>query len=118
LNGSQDQRAAEWKARLVEGRVIFGVKGGAAVVEPSRQARDEWVRTIRETSITDLKFWRECTPGYYNSEGEEVFRSHLGEPTAPASTPLTGCCKNGATRAKWRASSASVRAAGLPSVAA
>jgi cyclohexanone monooxygenase len=56
---------------------------GAAVVEPSRQAQDEWVRVIRETSITDRKFWRECTPGYYNNEGEEVFRSHLGEPYGP-----------------------------------
>ena len=26
---------------------------GAATVEPSRQAQDEWVRVIRETSITD-----------------------------------------------------------------
>jgi cyclohexanone monooxygenase len=56
---------------------------GAAVVEPSQQAQDEWVRTIRETSITDRQFWRECTPGYYNNEDEEVFRSHLGEPYGP-----------------------------------
>ncbi len=52
-------------------------------MEPSRQAQDEWVRIIREASITDRKFWRECTPGYYNNEGEEVFRSHLGEPYGP-----------------------------------
>jgi cyclohexanone monooxygenase len=53
---------------------------GALTVEPSPQAQDEWVRIIRETSITDRKFSRECTPGYYNNEGEEVLRSHLGEP--------------------------------------
>ena len=82
LNGSQDPRAAEWKARQVEGRVIFGVEGGAAVVEPGQQAH-EWVRIIRETSITYRKFWRECTPGYYNNEGEEALRSHLGEPYGP-----------------------------------
>ena len=52
-------------------------------MEPSQEAQDEWVRIIRETSITDRKFWRECTPGYYNNEGEEVFRSHLGEPYGP-----------------------------------
>ena len=56
---------------------------GAVTVEPSRQAQDEWVRIIRETSITDRNFWRECTPGYYNNEGEEAFRSHLGEPYGP-----------------------------------
>jgi cyclohexanone monooxygenase len=56
---------------------------GAATVEPSQQAQDEWVSIIRETSITDRNFWRECTPGYYNNEGEEVLRSHLGEPYGP-----------------------------------
>jgi cyclohexanone monooxygenase len=52
-------------------------------VESSQQAQDEWVRIIRETSIIDRNFWRECTPGYYNNEGEEVLRSHLGEPYGP-----------------------------------
>jgi cyclohexanone monooxygenase len=56
---------------------------GAMTVEPSQEAQDEWVRTIREKSVTDARFWRECTPGYYNNEGEEIFRSHLGEPYGP-----------------------------------
>jgi hypothetical protein len=78
---------------------------GAATVEPSQQAQDEWVRIIRETSITDRNFWRECTPGYYNNEGEEAFRSHLGEPYGPGFYAFDRYCKNGATRALWRASS-------------
>jgi cyclohexanone monooxygenase len=56
---------------------------GAATVEPSRQAQDQWVQIIRKTSITDRNFWRECTLGYYNNEGEEAFRSELGEPYGP-----------------------------------
>jgi cyclohexanone monooxygenase len=56
---------------------------GAATGEPSQQAQDEWVRIIRETSITGRRFWRQCTPGYYNNEGEEALRSHLDEPHGP-----------------------------------
>jgi cyclohexanone monooxygenase len=56
---------------------------GALTVEPSREAQDGWVRTIREKAVVDMQFWRDCTPGYYNNEGEEVFRSHLGEPYGP-----------------------------------
>ncbi len=60
LNGSQDPRAAEWKARQVEGRVIFGVEGGAAVVEPGQQAH-EWVRIIRE----DIDYLPEILAGMH-----------------------------------------------------
>ena len=31
----------------------------------------------------DPQFSRECTPGYYNNEGEEQLRSNLGEPYGP-----------------------------------
>jgi cyclohexanone monooxygenase len=57
--------------------------GGAATVEPSQEAQDEWVRIVREHALDNTKFQRECTPGYYNNEGEEVIRSHLGEPYGP-----------------------------------
>ncbi|WP_166875170.1 NAD(P)/FAD-dependent oxidoreductase [Salinibacterium sp. ZJ450] len=44
---------------------------GVGVVEPSQQAEDEWVRTIREgRSPSQLKFLRECTPSYTNGEGK------------------------------------------------
>jgi cyclohexanone monooxygenase len=56
---------------------------GALTVEPSQEAEEEWVRTIREKALANTQFWRECTPGYYNNEGEEVLRSHLGEPYGP-----------------------------------
>jgi cyclohexanone monooxygenase len=59
---------------------------GATTVEPSRQAQDEWCRTIRETAMPSTGFEQECTPGYYNNEGGgggEGIRSHLGEPYGP-----------------------------------
>jgi cation diffusion facilitator CzcD-associated flavoprotein CzcO len=54
---------------------------GAATVEPSQGAQDDWVRTIRENSNESAKqFAQECTPGYFNNEGEKEFRWYLGEP--------------------------------------
>jgi cation diffusion facilitator CzcD-associated flavoprotein CzcO len=39
------------------------------VVEASREAEDAWVQTIIDLSIMRQKFLEECTPGYYNNEG-------------------------------------------------
>lgn len=52
---------------------------GAAVVEPTLEAQDAWVRHIRETAIDIMGAVRECTPGYYNGEGGDKFRGPLGE---------------------------------------
>jgi cyclohexanone monooxygenase len=40
------------------------------VMETSQAAEDEWVDTIRSTAILRQKFAEECTPGYYNNEGQ------------------------------------------------
>ncbi|SEG83844.1 cyclohexanone monooxygenase [Thermomonospora echinospora] len=56
---------------------------GASTVEPTAQAQDQWVRTVKETAVDNSNFERECTPGYYNNEGEKKRRSHLGEPYWP-----------------------------------
>jgi cyclohexanone monooxygenase len=59
---------------------------GAATVEPSKEAQDEWCRIIRESALPDGGYAEACTPGYYNNEGGgggEGIRSHLGEPYAP-----------------------------------
>jgi cyclohexanone monooxygenase len=53
---------------------------GATAVEPSAEAVDEWVATIRQYSVDNSTFVQECTPGYYNSEGEPNGRSFLGDP--------------------------------------
>ncbi|NJQ03115.1 flavin-containing monooxygenase [Streptomyces zingiberis] len=42
---------------------------GARWVEPTREAQDTWVETIRATAADQHAFQAECTPGYYNNEG-------------------------------------------------
>jgi cyclohexanone monooxygenase len=56
---------------------------GLTTVEPSQDAQDEWVATIRRTAFDNTNFARECTPGYYNNEGEQEIRSVLGDPYWP-----------------------------------
>ena len=56
---------------------------GVKVVEPSQQAQDAWVKTIRETAIDLTQFQRECTPSYFNNEGSEKIRWYLGESYGP-----------------------------------
>jgi cyclohexanone monooxygenase len=61
-------------------------KRGAATVEPSQEAQDEWIKTIRETAVDTSAFDQTCTPGYYNNEGGgggEGIRTHLGDPYGP-----------------------------------
>jgi cation diffusion facilitator CzcD-associated flavoprotein CzcO len=50
-------------------------KCGARYVEPSVEAVDAWVATIREKAHDLYKFQAECTPGYYNNEGRPRERS-------------------------------------------
>jgi cyclohexanone monooxygenase len=40
------------------------------VVEASEEAEAKWVQTIIDLSIMRAKFLQECTPGYYNNEGQ------------------------------------------------
>lgn len=49
-------------------------------VEPTPEAEEGWVQTIREFAVDNSTFTMECTPGYYNSEGEPNGRSFLGDP--------------------------------------
>jgi cation diffusion facilitator CzcD-associated flavoprotein CzcO len=52
---------------------------GVKTVEPSQEAQDNWVKTIRETSFDLSQFQRDCTPGYFNNEGSSKLRWYLGE---------------------------------------
>lgn len=63
---------------------------GAAVVEPTKEAQDAWIRTIHETAIDNTEFLLECTPGYWNGEGggagpdrAKKLRFIFGEPYGP-----------------------------------
>lgn len=63
--------------------VSEALKRGVEVVEPAEEAQEAWCTTIHETAIDVSGFARECTPGYYNNEGETKFRWYLGEPYGP-----------------------------------
>jgi cation diffusion facilitator CzcD-associated flavoprotein CzcO len=57
---------------------------GAKYVEPTLEAQDEWVKRIRETAFDISQFQRECTPSYFNNEGDEKkARWFLGESYGP-----------------------------------
>lgn len=43
---------------------------GTQTVEASKNAENDYVALIRQTASTGSRFYRECTPGYYNSEGK------------------------------------------------
>ena len=63
-------------------------KRGIVTVEPSLEAQDKYVEHVRATAIDTSAFARECTPSYFNNEGEEIvtgkgekkLRSYAGEP--------------------------------------
>jgi cyclohexanone monooxygenase len=59
------------------------LRRGALTVEPSEAAQGAWVKRVRDDAAPREQFWRDCTPGLYNSEGSEVFRSPFGDPFAP-----------------------------------
>ncbi|KIW90289.1 uncharacterized protein Z519_08933 [Cladophialophora bantiana CBS 173.52] len=39
-------------------------------IEPTQEAEDKWVETIIESGVNSRAFHMECTPGYYNNEGQ------------------------------------------------
>jgi len=44
----------------------------ARLIEPTEVAEAEWVQTVVDTPNPGLRFYSECTPGYYNGEGGDV----------------------------------------------
>jgi len=57
------------------------LKRGAAVVEPTQQAQDEYIRHLRSVAIDNSEFVNECTPSYFNNEGDQTKKRHIfGEP--------------------------------------
>ncbi|MCX4092524.1 flavin-containing monooxygenase [Nocardia sp. alder85J] len=53
---------------------------GIKVLEPTQEAEDGWVATIRANAIDNSEFVETCTPGYYNAEGAPNGRGFLGDP--------------------------------------
>ncbi|MCV7099611.1 flavin-containing monooxygenase [Mycobacterium palustre] len=76
----------EQQAEHIAYIISEAIKRGATTVEPSQEAQDNWVATIRELAVDNSAFEVTCTPGYYNNEGGgggEGIRSFLGEPYSP-----------------------------------
>jgi cyclohexanone monooxygenase len=48
---------------------------GAAVLEPTAEAEEAYVEEVRSLARMGQRFYQECTPGYYNSEGAAGNRS-------------------------------------------
>jgi cyclohexanone monooxygenase len=76
----------EQQAKHIAYIISEALERKATTVEPSLEAQDSWVTTIRELAIDNSAFEVSCTPGYYNNEGGgggEGIRSFLGEPYSP-----------------------------------
>ncbi|KUL25447.1 flavin-containing monooxygenase [Streptomyces regalis] len=65
-----DEQASHVAEVVAEAR-----KRQARYVEPTAEAQDAWVTTIRQKAADLYKFQAECTPGYYNNEGSPRERS-------------------------------------------
>ena len=48
---------------------------GTPTVEPTAQAEEDYVQEIAKSANVGARFYAECTPGYYNSEGQRGNRS-------------------------------------------
>ena len=57
---------------------------GVTAVEPTHAAQDDWVATLRESAIDISRLQRECTPSYFNNDGDQTrSRWYLGEAYGP-----------------------------------
>jgi cation diffusion facilitator CzcD-associated flavoprotein CzcO len=57
------------QAQNVAYMVTESRKRGARTLEPTAQAEADYVKLIRSLARLGERFYMECTPGYYNSEG-------------------------------------------------
>jgi len=69
---------------------------GATTVEPTAEAEEAWVETIRKVAILNRDFQNACTPGYYNNEGGERSGGLNGQTYTP------GINRFNALLAEWR----------------
>jgi cation diffusion facilitator CzcD-associated flavoprotein CzcO len=68
-------QALNEQAQHVTHLVTEAEKRGAKVLEPTTNAESAYVQEIRSLARLGQRFYTECTPGYYNSEGATGNRS-------------------------------------------
>ncbi len=59
---------------------------GAATVEPSAKAVEDYLAEVKPMSVSQRKFWVECTPSYMNDEGASGNRHGFYANAHPAGT--------------------------------
>jgi cation diffusion facilitator CzcD-associated flavoprotein CzcO len=60
------------------------LKRAAVTVEPSQEAQDGYIELLRSVAVDNSAFVKECTPSYFNNEGDEKRTRHIfGEPWGP-----------------------------------
>ena len=70
-------------------------KRGVTEVEPTPEAQDAWVSTIKKLSVVNRAYLESCTPGYYNNEGD-LEGGQAGQTYAPGINAFN------ALLAEWR----------------
>ncbi|MCB1000302.1 MAG: NAD(P)/FAD-dependent oxidoreductase [Acidimicrobiales bacterium] len=60
------------QARHIAYVVAESLRRGAATVEPTEAAQDDWVSVINGFYVGGRSFLEACTPGYYNNEGSPL----------------------------------------------
>lgn len=81
------------------------IERGAKTVEPDLAAQDAYIEHVRATALDNSAFNRECTPSYFNNEGQEVttdngekkLRYYTGEVYGPGFYPFVKLLED------WRA---------------
>lgn len=61
-----------YQSRHIAWIISQAVSCGAQAVEPSLEAQNAYVNHVREVAVDTSAFFRECTPGYFNNDGQEV----------------------------------------------
>jgi cation diffusion facilitator CzcD-associated flavoprotein CzcO len=57
------------------------LKRGAEVIEPSQEAQEAYIRHLRSVAVDNSEYVNECTPSYFNNEGDQTKKRHIfGEP--------------------------------------
>jgi cation diffusion facilitator CzcD-associated flavoprotein CzcO len=57
------------QARHITELIQHAKANEARSLEPTPEAEAEWVATIRQKAVNNVHYLTECTPGYYNNEG-------------------------------------------------
>ncbi len=71
-------------ARTIAVTIRHALDGGFAEVEPAREAEDAWCELL-QTGLGSMIGGADCTPGYYNNEGQGVGAFlGLGYPSGPS----------------------------------